>query len=57
MNKSMKYLTKLIQAIPAAAKALRGRDIDAGAYVTALAAIAATTHICVRFLELRAGIV
>lgn len=57
MKKSPKYLAKLIQAIAAAAKALRGRDIDAGAYVTALAAIAATTHICVRFLELRAGIV
>lgn len=56
MKNSPKYLAQLSLAFAAFTKALRGRDIDAGAYLVALASIEAMTRIGVRFLELKAGI-
>jgi len=43
-----------MQALPATVKALRGRDIDASAYLVALAAIEAVTRIGICFLQLKA---
>ncbi len=55
MKKYLKSLAHLVQAASVFAKAIRGRDIDVGAYLVALAAVEATARIAVRFLELKSG--
>ncbi len=57
MKKHLKSLAQLVQATSTLVKSLRGRDADVLAYLVALAAIAAATHIGIRFMELQAGIV